>query len=258
RGAAGEDWEQAASRVTVHSAVSGRWRIGQLLWGWGGGLWFTLIVKVQVRVMSGTCAYHDLVTVSFVPLAQPAQDSTRARIQAQAARLFVQSGYHGVSMREVAQAVGVTKPALYHHYADKEALFLSMLDGALSGLARLIEVAAEQTGLRAQLQTLVEELIASAPEQRVGIQLAGELRHVSPERRAAFEQVYRRVWMGGLTGLFEEAATRGELRDDLPPATLALAFLALLYPLVSGAPQSDLHGRGYALLAVYLDGATPH
>lgn len=201
--------------------------------------------------------YHAGVSLQSLSPPVPLPDTTRSRIQQEAARLFVRSGYHGVSMREVAQAVGVTKPALYHHYADKESLFLSMLDGALSGLARLVEVAAAQTGLRAQLDTLVHELLASAPEQRVGLQLAGELRHVSPERRAAFEQAYRRVWMGGLSALFERAAARGELRSDLPSAMQTRAFLALIYPLVTGTPPADPAGTARALLAVYLDGATP-
>lgn len=186
----------------------------------------------------------------------PVPDTTRARILTEAARLFVASGYHGVSMREVAAAVGVTKPALYHHYADKEALFLAMLDGTLAGLTRLVARAQTQSGVRAQLETLVGELLASAPEQRVGLQLAGELRHVSPDRRAAFENEYRRVWMGGLTRLIEEATARGELRADLPPAVLTRALLALLYPLVTGAPPADPQGTARALLSVYLDGAT--
>ncbi|WP_272976368.1 TetR/AcrR family transcriptional regulator [Deinococcus geothermalis] len=184
-------------------------------------------------------------------------DTTRARILTEAARLFVASGYHGVSMREVAAAVGVTKPALYHHYADKEALFLAMLEGTLAGLARLVEHAQAQAGVRAQLATLVGDLLASAPEQRVGLQLAGELRHVSPERRRAFEEEYRRVWMGGLTHLIDGAMQRGELRTDLPPAVLTRALLALLYPLVTGAPPADPQGTARALLSVYLDGATP-
>ena len=185
----------------------------------------------------------------------PTPDPTRVRILTEAARLFVASGYHGVSMREVAEAVGVTKPALYHHYADKEALFLAMLEGTLAGLARLVAHAGTQSGVRAQLETLVGDLLASAPEQRVGLQLAGELRHVSPARRAAFENEYRRVWMGGLTRLIEGAAERGELRADLPPALLTRALLALLYPLVTGAPPTDPQGTARALLSVYLDGA---
>ncbi|WP_019585531.1 TetR/AcrR family transcriptional regulator [Deinococcus apachensis] len=185
----------------------------------------------------------------------PTPDTTRARILTEAARLFVASGYHGVSMREVAAAVGVTKPALYHHYEDKEALFLAMLEGTLAGLARLVSHAQAQSGVRAQLETLVGDLLASAPEQRLGLQLAGELRHVSPERRAAFENEYRQVWMGGLTRLIEGASGRGELRGDLSPAVLTRALLALLYPLVMGAPPADPQGTARALLSVYLDGA---
>ena len=183
------------------------------------------------------------------------ETSTRDRIQTEAARLFLASGYHGVSMREVAQAVGVTKPALYHHYADKETLFLAMLDGALSTLARLVAHARTQSGIRAQLEVLVRDLLDTAPEQRIGLQLASELRHVSPERRAAFEGEYRRVWMGGLSALIEAAAERGELRRDLPPATLTRALLALTYPLVSGAPLPDPHAAARALLSVYLEGS---
>jgi AcrR family transcriptional regulator len=197
------------------------------------------------------------VTVPPSSASVPLPETTRARIGQEAARLFVASGYHGVSMREVAEAVGVTKPALYHHYADKESLFLAMLDGALAGLARLIEHAAAQSGLSAQLDTLVSELVDSAPEQRLGLQLASELRHVSPERRRSFETEYRRVWMGGLSALFEAAAARGELRADLPPPVLTRAFLALIYPLVTGTPPADPQGMARALLSVYLDGARP-
>ena len=197
--------------------------------------------------------------MSFLPpgprAAPTPTESTRDRIQTEAARLFLASGYHGVSMREVAEAVGVTKPALYHHYADKEALFLAMLGGALATLARLVEHAGQGQGIRAQLHTLIADLLATAPEQRAGLQLASELRHVSPERRAAFETEYRRVWMGGLTALIEQAAQRGELRRDLSPALLTRALLALTYPLVSGPPVPDPQATAEAMLRIYLDGA---
>lgn len=187
----------------------------------------------------------------------PASDNTRARIQTEAARLFVASGYHGVSMREVAEAVGVTKPALYHHFADKESLFLAMLDGALHTLSRIVEHARTEVGIRNQLGTLVRDLLDTAPEQRVGLQLASELRHVSAERRSAFENEYRRVWMGGLTSLMEQAIGRKELRGDLPASAHTRAFLALTYPLVSGAPVPQPHETAQALLSIYLDGSTP-
>ena len=43
----------------------------------------------------------------------------RARILAEATRLFVVYGYNGISMREIAEAVGVSKAGQYYHFKDK-------------------------------------------------------------------------------------------------------------------------------------------
>lgn len=43
------------------------------------------------------------------------------------ARLFAQKGYAAVSMRELATEANMTPAALYHHYADKEALYYAVL-----------------------------------------------------------------------------------------------------------------------------------
>ena len=182
--------------------------------------------------------------------------STRERILSEGAKLFVARGYHGVSMREVAAAVGVTKPALYHHYADKEALFLAILNGALATLSGVVERSRVQTGLRSQLFTLIHELLSSAPQQRVGLQLSGELRHISPERRAEFEGRYRAAWMGGLSELMTAAVAAGELRTDLGGPLLTRALLGLLYPLVSGPPAPDPELTARALVSLFLDGAS--
>lgn len=181
--------------------------------------------------------------------------STRERILSEGAQLFVARGYHGVSMREVAAAVGVTKPALYHHYADKEALFLAILNGALAGLLGVVERSKQHVGLRAQLSVLIHDLLASAPQQRVGLQLASELKHVSAERRADFEQRYRSVWMGGLSEMMQQAVSSGELRADLPSTVLTRALLGLMYPLVSGPAATDPQGTAQALVSLFLDGA---
>jgi AcrR family transcriptional regulator len=181
--------------------------------------------------------------------------STSQRILSEGAALFVARGYHGVSMREVALAVGVTKPALYHHYADKEALFLAILNAALAGLAGVVERARARAELRDQLYTLTHELLASAPQQRLGLQLASELKHVSPERRADFEGRYRQVWMGGLGELIGAGMARGELRADLSGAALTRALLGLLYPLVSSAQTPDPDESARTLVSLFLDGA---
>lgn len=49
---------------------------------------------------------------------------TREEILGLSAPLFAQNGYDGVSMRDVAAAVGLTQAALYYHFADKDQLYL--------------------------------------------------------------------------------------------------------------------------------------
>ncbi|SFI13000.1 transcriptional regulator, TetR family, partial [Paracoccus aminovorans] len=57
----------------------------------------------------------------------------RPRIIDAAAALFRQRGFNAVSMIEAGQAVGLSKPGLYHHWPNKEALLLSIvgITGAL-------------------------------------------------------------------------------------------------------------------------------
>jgi AcrR family transcriptional regulator len=53
--------------------------------------------------------------------------SRRDEILQIAVGLFATRGYHGVSMDDIGAAAGVTGPALYHHFAGKEAMLVAAL-----------------------------------------------------------------------------------------------------------------------------------
>lgn len=57
-------------------------------------------------------------------MAKPAFRHTRKEILGLSVPLFATVGFDGVSMRDIAAAVGVTPAALYHHFSDKEQLCL--------------------------------------------------------------------------------------------------------------------------------------
>ncbi|MBV2154691.1 TetR/AcrR family transcriptional regulator [Kitasatospora sp. SUK 42] len=109
----------------------------------------------------------------------------RAQILAVAADRFHRSGYHQVSMTEVAAGVGITAPALYRHFRGKPEL----LDRAVRlGLEELAE------GLRAARTTA--ELAAVLAEVAVGHRPLGTLvqrdaRLLPPPRRAALRRELR-------------------------------------------------------------------
>src|SRR4051795_1460736 len=60
--------------------------------------------------------------------------SRREEILEIAVGLFAERGYHGVSMDDVGAAAGITGPALYHHFAGKEAMLAAALYPVSEGL----------------------------------------------------------------------------------------------------------------------------
>ena len=56
---------------------------------------------------------------------------TREKILDAALELFISEGYDKVSLREIAEQVGVTKAALYYHFASKEELFKTLMQPLL-------------------------------------------------------------------------------------------------------------------------------
>ena len=44
-----------------------------------------------------------------------------------ARELFLKKGYDATSTRDIANAIGITQPALYHHFKDKEVIFLAVI-----------------------------------------------------------------------------------------------------------------------------------
>ena len=61
---------------------------------------------------------------------------THERILAEAAELFAQRGYGATSTRDISAAVGIRQPSLFHHFANKAALFTAI---AVEGFDRLAD-----------------------------------------------------------------------------------------------------------------------
>jgi AcrR family transcriptional regulator len=54
--------------------------------------------------------------------------ATRAKLVRAARHLFARRGFAGVGTEQIVRRAGVTRGALYHHFADKEALFLAVYE----------------------------------------------------------------------------------------------------------------------------------
>jgi AcrR family transcriptional regulator len=164
-------------------------------------------------------------------LPSPVEPEKKGQILSTAAGLFLAKGYKGVSMKMLADAVGVTPAALYYHFPEgKEDLFATMIRTVFldDGVAKIDEALANAGGVRERLTQLTKTLIALPLDERLSVLLRDAREHLEkPEHQrvilSLLERIRRRV-----TDLFQEALDTGEIRQDLPINILVGLYLGLL------------------------------
>lgn len=168
-------------------------------------------------------------------------ETQKEQIVEVAARLFVDRGYKGISMREIAQAAGLSKAGIYHHFRDKESLFLAVLTANLQRIERLIEAACqEQSSARARLHAILTGIFALPPAQRAIIRLASqEMAALSPKARREFARVYRHAFVDRIVAILQEGIERGEVRP-VNPRLATWMLLGMAYPFLYPAHQAEL------------------
>ena len=77
-----------------------------------------------------------------------------------ALRHFAERGYHATTVRAMARDVGVTIPALYYHYDNKQHVLVALLDYSLTIVEQKVEASVDEAGddPRAQLVHFTEAL----------------------------------------------------------------------------------------------------
>lgn len=73
------------------------------------------------------------------------RDERRRQLLSAAHQVFVDNGYHGASMDEIAELAQVSKPVLYQHFPGKRDLYLAILDSHLEDLLKELLAAVEST-----------------------------------------------------------------------------------------------------------------
>src|SRR5438034_9449990 len=141
----------------------------------------------------------------------PARRRTRREeILEIAVGLFATRGYHGVSMDDIGAAAGVTGPALYHHFAGKEAMLAAALNPVsenllAGGRARIAEYAGDP---HASLEALVDFHVDFALANPAVIALhLHELDRLPEEPRRQIrrlQRLYVEEWVRVLTALRPE------------------------------------------------------
>jgi AcrR family transcriptional regulator len=131
----------------------------------------------------------------------------RDEILQASARIFRRKGYHATSMQDIAEAVQLQKPSLYHHIASKQEILLALLDQALDYLIEELERVTRgqntaESKLRKAVTTYIRRLTENADLAAV---LLLEYRSLEPgllsrhiQKRDAFESIWRQIILDGV------------------------------------------------------------
>jgi AcrR family transcriptional regulator len=154
---------------------------------------------------------------------------------------FSRYGYEGATVRRLEEATGLSRGAIFHHFGDKDRLFLEL---ARQDADRMSEVVAEQG-----LVQVMRDVLADAAEPDPGINWLGTRLEVSrrlrtePRFRADWEQQSRRLTEAVRSRLARQREA-GVVRHDVPIGVLTryleLAFEGLVSHLAMGLPADDL------------------
>jgi len=157
----------------------------------------------------------------------PAADVTgRGRILREARLLFTAQGYAAVSMQQIADAAVVNKATLYHHFRDKEDLFLSVMVEEFGRLTTSVgAVIADGGTLREQFRRVAAHIFAS--RQSDFGRLAADLRdNVSGQRRSELMGRCAPPWEQ-ISVAVQRAITSGEVRN-IDADLVARLFFAMV------------------------------
>lgn len=155
-------------------------------------------------------------------------DDQREMILEHAAALFARRGYPGTSMNQVAEACGLSKATLYHYFADKYTLLVSIADGHVSRLQGIVrEALAEHLTPEGQMRQLIARLVQEyAHAQNAHRVLTEDVKFLEPEDRERVLDKEREVVRG-----FSQVVTA--LRPDLKDAALSKPLTMLLFGMVN-------------------------
>ena len=169
---------------------------------------------------------------------------------------FNEYGYDATSMGVLADRLGLSKSAIYHHFTSKDEILDRALDSALGALEGVLEQADAAGGRAADrldlvLRGAVHVLVDRLPSVTLLLRVRG---NTEVERRALAR---RRAFDKRVTALVSEAQAEGSLRSDLDASVVSRLTFGMINSIVEwyrpgGGEDADRIADD--VVAVALDG----
>lgn len=176
-----------------------------------------------------------------------------------AVELFNRHGYEATSMGMIADRLGVSKSAIYHHVPGKEQLLEFALDRALLELEGILErPAARERPVDQRLEYVLRAMVGVLVDELPSVTLLLRVRGNTPMERRAMDR--RRAFDRAVSDLIQEAADAGALRSDLQARTVTRLVFGMINWITEWyRPDGPLRREelGDSVIAIAFDGLRP-
>ncbi|EID80869.1 MULTISPECIES: TetR/AcrR family transcriptional regulator [Rhodococcus] len=145
-------------------------------------------------------------------------DQGLSKVLAAALAAFVEKGYDGASIREIASRAGLSVPGLYHHYPSKQALLVGLTNAVMRELLDRSHAAVAEAGPTPgeRFDAVIESLLRFHMYRREQAFVASrETRSMEPESRKAYIAL-RDEQQEMLDDIVREGVAAGLFRTPFP------------------------------------------
>ncbi len=186
--------------------------------------------------------------------------NARERVLSVAEMLFRQRGYNVVTMRDIAEEVGIRQPSLYYHFPSKERLFITVIEQVFERHRNGLHLALNEAGsdLRMQLSAASSWFISQPPIHFLSV-MHTDMPVLSEQETQRLSLIAEYSIFEPIRQAFMIAQEQGQIRY-VKPNLLAGFFLSIIEGInyASTLPEaSPKDVMASEMVSVLLDGLQP-
>lgn len=160
-------------------------------------------------------------------------EKTHQAILDAARTLFLSHGYQGTSTRDIAKAVGITQPALYHHFDDKEVIYLQVIKTVGGEIKAGIDAVNQSSAALSAGERLVKitQVLTDAHPRDIFTIIHSSFGELKPANMRQLGMIFQTDYVRPIESYFKSKDV--ELRRDIQPEAAAEFYITSLSPLFS-------------------------
>ncbi|WEG72422.1 TetR/AcrR family transcriptional regulator [Vagococcus intermedius] len=168
---------------------------------------------------------------------------TRKTIIEKATSLFMTQGYKQTSTREIAIASGITQPALYHHFKDKETLYVEVIKELTTNVKESLDKLLSCKNYDERLLSeMIETLIVLHPTN-ILLMIHDIMSDLKPENQTLLYKLCLQTYNQPFEIFFQKLKDEGRLRHSIEVKTAARYVISSITPLFGPEPKFNVQNK---------------